>query len=443
MTVSLYLKRPDASEETAIYGLIFYSGQRVKYYLPEKIHPKYWNDGKKKDAKNKADKKASIKVRVEKKVRETYTGHAEFNTRLKTTVATIERVFRAYVNDNDHKEPTPAILKELLDKRFKKGKHVNRPVTFFDYFNDFVSRSKKGERVDARTKKATVHNTNKGYKSTLTHLTNFQKKYNRRIDFETIDLEFYKDYVSHITKIVKLSHNTIGDHVKRIKAVLNEATEIGVNHNMAFRSKHFTKLREDTDSIYLTTTEISELEKLNLTENKQLEKARDLFLIGCHTGLRFSDWHKVSESRIENGFITIRQTKTGQDVVIPVHHNVKKILRKYAGQLPKMSGNDVGESIKKVGEKLDCLNVVITKSFTKGGSRVNESYKKYELLTSHTGRRSFATNQYLAGVPTITIMAVTGHKTERAFMRYIKLSSNEHAVIMMKNWNNAITSKAI
>ena len=73
-------------------------------------------------------------------------------------------------------------------------------------------------------------------------------------------------------------------------------------------------------------------------------------------------------------------------------------------------------------------------SFTKEGRRQQTTHAKWELLTTHTARRSFATNEYLAGTPTLTIMAITGHKTEKAFLRYIKLVSSDHARLLKDHW---------
>jgi integrase len=96
---------------------------------------------------------------------------------------------------------------------------------------------------------------------------------------------------------------------------------------------------------------------------------------------------------------------------------------------------ELGKLEDKKGKKLlHSLNTIVSKSFTKGGVRVIENYQKWELLSSHTARRSFATNEYLAGTPTITIMAITGHKTEKAFLKYIKLTPNEHAKLLKLHW---------
>ena len=60
-------------------------------------------------------------------------------------------------------------------------------------------------------------------------------------------------------------------------------------------------------------------------------------------------------------------------------------------------------------------------------------YKKYELVSTHTARRSGATNMYIAVIPTLAIMKITGHKTEKAFLKYIKISEEENAEMLAKH----------
>ena len=85
-------------------------------------------------------------------------------------------------------------------------------------------------------------------------------------------------------------------------------------------------------------------------------------------------------------------------------------------------------------EHLAGIDSIEQKSITKGGMRLKKSYKKYELVSSHTARRSFATNLYLSGFPTLSIMQITGHRTETAFMKYIKVTANQHASLLRKHW---------
>ena len=161
---------------------------------------------------------------------------------------------------------------------------------------------------------------------------------------------------------------------------------------------------------------------------------RDLFLIGAYTGLRFSDFTSITADNIRFNTLHIEQQKTGKPVSIPMHPIVLNIWKKYGGQLPKVISNQKFNDYLKEVCKLAGIDSIEQKSITKGGMRLKKSYKKYELVSSHTARRSFATNLYLSGFPTLSIMQITGHRTETAFMKYIKVTANQHASLLRKHW---------
>ena len=156
---------------------------------------------------------------------------------------------------------------------------------------------------------------------------------------------------------------------------------------------------------------------------------RDLFVIGCYTGLRFSDLSQIStDNFINNGTqIKLKTEKTGELVVIPLHKTVKEIIKKYNGQIPEaMSNPKMNLHIKRIARMAKIKDKTMT-SITKGGEKQTTVREKWEQVTVHTARRSFATNMYLLDIPTISIMKITGHKTEKAFLLYIKISQEENA----------------
>jgi len=210
---------------------------------------------------------------------------------------------------------------------------------------------------------------------------------------------------------------------------MREAFERGLTKNLQFQSKRFKKIQEESQSIYLNEQELKLLTELNLTENHRLDKVRDLFLIGCYTGLRFSDLTQLSIENLSKSkkVIKIKTQKTEETVVIPINSIVKRIIDKYEGKFPTAISNEKMNSyLKELAEKTN-LSQSIIKIATKGGIRTKEVLKKHELVTVHTARRSFATNAYLSGVPTLSIMKITGHKTEKSFLAYIKISQEENA----------------
>jgi 16S rRNA G1207 methylase RsmC len=122
-------------------------------------------------------------------------------------------------------------------------------------------------------------------------------------------------------------------------------------------------------------------------------------------------------------------------VVIPLQPYTKEIIQKYNGDFPnKKNKATFRAQIKEIG-KLASINSDVVITSKKGIEKVDNFYKKYELISSHTCRRSFCTNQYLRGIPTVLLMKISGHSTEKAFMRYIKIDEEMAAKKMMEYWN--------
>jgi len=156
-----------------------------------------------------------------------------------------------------------------------------------------------------------------------------------------------------------------------------------------------------------------------------------LFLIGCNTALRFSDFTNIQpENIIKNDsgtFLKMTTYKTGQKVEIPLNPMAVSILEKYNFQLPaNISNQKMNEHLKIIGEKAK-INETISITKTIAGKSVTTNYKKYELISCHTARRTGATLMYLSDIPTLSIMMITGHKTEKAFRGYIRIDSEQNA----------------
>ena len=195
------------------------------------------------------------------------------------------------------------------------------------------------------------------------------------------------------------------------------------------KNKNFKVVEEDADSIYLTTKEIQKIYDYDFSKTPHIERVRDLFVIGCYTGLRFSDLTQFRQENISKDLTTakVRTQKTGEVVIIPLNPLIKAILKKHGGKPPEaISNQKMNDYLKTIGENVK-INDEVVISITKGGVRVRESFKKHELITVHTARRSFATNAYLNDVPTLSIMKMTGHTTEKAFLKYIKISQEDNA----------------
>ena len=395
--VKFVLKEPKADQETLVYLMFTFNNLRLKYSTGDKIHPDFWNP-------------------TTKRAKETkyFPEYPEFNTSLDNLENKVKTIYRRLVNDDII--PNVDRLREELDKE-KNDKRPDKKITLLKFIELYIEESKVLKSA----------NTIKSYNTSQKHFKEYIDNLGKGLDFEDIDLEFYNKYLGFLT-ILNLSQNSIGKEVKNLKVFLNEATERGINNRMDFKRKKFKKPTEDNDKIYLTQQDIDTIYKLDLSKKKAHEKARDLFVIGCCTGLRFSDFSMINKENIFDGNkLKIRTQKTGEVVIIPMHKYVKEIIEKYNNELPRLISNQkLNDYLKDIGEEAEIKETFET-SITKGGKLVKDIKMKYELISSHTARRSFATNLFIADVPSITIMKITGHRTEKSFLRYIRISQEENA----------------
>lgn len=415
-TVNFYLKEPNCKKETPIYLAFSVGEKRFKFYTQKKILPKLW------DSENQRPKNS-------------FTGSPELKSYLKSLEGDTNKIYTRFQTLN---QPfTLEQIKRKLNEELER-KPTNSPLSFFQFAESYIE-SVKNLRAPL---------TITAYKNTLRHLKEFQKKFpQRKIEFDTIHLDFYNDFTEYLMKEKMFSVNTIGKQIKNLKVFLHEATERGLNTKLDFKSKRFKVISEDSENIYLTEEEILELYKLDLTKNKKLEKVRDLFIVGCYTGLRFSDFSQIKPENIKDGFISVRTQKTDEPVMIPIHWTVEAMMKKYkkdfANSLPPANSNQkMNEYLKELG-RLAGLNEKILTTMSKGGKRVTTTSKKFELVTTHTARRSFATNLFLQGFPSISLMKITGHKTEKAFLTYIKISPEENANKLREFWSTQVKLKVV
>ncbi len=417
--VNFYLRKAAKADSPAAVLLYFsYAGERIKVGAVEKIDPKFW------DAKNQRAK--------QNRAFETY---PEFNQRLGNIVATCMNIYRSYLNDHNQQQPTTNTLRELFRDMLFSDKAVNKTdQSLFGFIEQFIEESRV--RLNPKTGKPLSNALFVVYQRTLSLLKDFALSKKRKLNFEDITYEFYLDFTHYLSVEQNFATNTVGKHIKTLKTFLNEATERGINTSFDFKSKRFRVTRESVDSIYLNLDELNILLNLNLSKQPRLERVRDLFLVGCFTGLRFSDFNNLAkECFILDGgeeYIEIETQKTRRKVVIPVFEQLKQIRKRYADLTenhlpPSMSNQKMNQYLKEIGQLAGFTDLVQTK-ITRQGREIIQNVPKFSLISTHTARRSFATNMYLLGVPSYTIMAITSHTTEKSFLQYIKITPKEHAV---------------
>ncbi|MBR2478103.1 MAG: site-specific integrase [Bacteroidales bacterium] len=238
-----------------------------------------------------------------------------------------------------------------------------------------------------------------------------------KLTYDDIDYNLYIELISWMKKEKGYKPNMQGQIIKNLKAMMNEAYKREYHHNTKFRE--FVKPKEDVENIYLNMEELDRIYHLPLIG--MAAKARDLFLLGCYTAMRFSDYSRLTHWDIDGDFLKKRTQKTGAVVTVPVHPRVREIIQKYNGA-PKISQTLLNRYIKSV-----CQQAGIDEKIAVDTENGTVYYRKWEMVTSHTARRSGATNMFLAGIPTISIMRITGHTTEKVFLNYIKITNEENA----------------
>lgn len=227
----------------------------------------------------------------------------------------------------------------------------------------------------------------------------------------SVQEKYSKNYVSKMVSKAKMFCRLAGGRIKDIS--FNNVSSAG----------------EDSDTIYLSWEEIGKLKELDLDPNSLHGKVRNLFVFNCYLGLRYSDLYKLDHNRFEEikgqFGLKIRLQKTDELVHFPVLPSAQEILKIYNYKLPVVDDEDFNREIKEIAKAAGIIKME-HKRITKGGVKMILKLYKYEMIASHTARRSFATNFENDGVPSRQLMLVTGHTSEHSFRKYVKSKPENH-----------------
>ncbi|MFI3263524.1 MAG: phage integrase SAM-like domain-containing protein [Rikenellaceae bacterium] len=424
MAVTFNLAHKERESSVIMLDVLF-KGKRYKISTGESVLTKHWNTSKKRA-----------------KVLSSYSIGAGINEVLdKWEVSALQTV--NYFKDYD-KAPEKVNFVEIFKGVHFKDDENKEPEVKVLGFTDFMKIYI--ERYRGVRSKSTVGN----YNGALKKLQDFEVKYKCKLKFEDIDIQFYNKFSSYHHSL-GFKDNTLGTVIKVIKQVHTEARIVDKLHNdVGVQHKGFVTISKNVDNIYLSKEElllmrdlvinydtISALEP-TLTSGQiklkvhALNVARDTFLIGAFTGLRVSDYTHLQKATISDKYIKIHTVKTKQDLVIPIHPIVRDILNRGFDTSTIMADVKLNKHIKVVARLAGLTETVKINSYVGGESTQVES-PKYSLISSHTARRSFATNAYKAGVPTLAIMKITGHTRESTFLKYIKVSAEENADMLLEH----------
>lgn len=421
-----YLKEPNGDKDTIIIIQYYISDEKkiFKYSTGEVINPIDWDF----NARMPKSRKGADGVRL----RKITTYIMQYNDLLVTLIDNFKLNGEKITRDK---------LKKAFDGRFKPQKS-NGFEYLTDFITDFIS-SIKGA-INKNTGREYSQTRIYLYNQSCNALINFENYANKRIKINEYDAQLNDEFVTFCINIQKYSANSVGAFVSVLKIFLKKAKERG--YTIANDLDNFTKTKEESISVALSEEEIEKLVAFDFSKDKRLENARDLMILGLWTGLRVSDVMALPNIDPESKFIEVEPQKTrntsGTKVVIPLHHHIKEMIRKRGMPKPiiECSFNKfIKEVCKAVGFNDDVEGMLMN---PKTKRKERGVFKKWQLISSHTCRRSFATNLYLMNFPTLSIMKITGHSTEASFLKYIKVTPKEHAEKLLAHWEAYYKEKA-
>ena len=321
-------------------------------------------------------------------------------------------------------------LQTQIDNYYNPKKETKIPTNLIDYI-DFYLDYRKNEITETNKSKCRV------IKNKLIKYEAFLKK---KILIKNINDSFKNEFVNY-QKERMYSQNTIQREFVTIKTFCKHARYLGLETHPQLDSLRID--RQKVEKIYLTFEDLTKIENISkekLTDS--LDNAKDWLIISCYTGQRVSDFMRFTDEqiRIENNkhLLEFTQKKTGKNMTVPLHLKVLEILNKRDGKFPySISDQKYNDFIKTVCELAEIneltkgSKLVETKTDSKVYRKKTGMYKKYDLVTSHIGRRSFASNFY-GEIPTTYLIYITGHSTEAMFLNYIGKSNKDLALEITK-----------
>ena len=291
-------------------------------------------------------------------------------------------------------------------------------ITIFNAFETFINQESKLKTWTEGTK--TKINT------VMTQLREFYDS-TYKFDFDTIDETFLQKYIQYQQEKLDLRNVTIAKNLKIFNWFMNWATRKKFNTNLTYKT--FDPNLKGTNIskvIFLEWPELMRVYEKQISK-PYLARVRDVFCFQCFTGLRYSDVYNLKKSDIREDIIEITTIKTEDPLQIDLNDYSRAILAKYKDEpfrgnkaLPVISNQKFNTYLKDLGKVCE-LNQSETLVYFIGNERKEKTYQKWELLTTHVGRKTFISNALFLNIPAEVIMAWTGHKDHKVMEKYYKI----------------------
>lgn len=354
------------------------------------------------------------------KKNEEYNYYIEYNKIIDERESKVKNIFRYLLLNNI--KITAHIIKEKLDV----NENISLSLNFLQGFEEFILKNKN-------TKTA---RTIKGYRTVFNYLLEYQNQRKIILQYDSINLDFFEKLRDYCFGEKTTSSNYFAKIISVIKTYMNWAFDKEYHNNINF--KKFKATENEIEVIYLTMDELMKLYNFEF-DTIRLNHVKDTYCFGCLTGLRFSDIEQLRASNIFDDHIKINIQKTKTiDHKVPLNQYSKNILEKYKNTinepLPVISNQKFNKYLK------ECCKIVeidkpttITRYY--GQKRIDKTLPKYQLISSHTARKTFVTNSLVLGMNQMVVRNITGHKNETSFRRYVKIADDFKKQEMDNTWN--------
>ncbi len=431
-------KNPTVSTYINLVSLI--NGKRLKFYTEMDIPPCMWDKNLERCIVSNAQK--------DRQNREATKINNHLNW-LEKECQTIYQNNYSFLNPTSDFDIIADFKKRLSlalkNKKRKEEEEIQKtkitPSSFFQTYIDSMPK-KRNKNTNTFLDSGTITH----HKTVLKRYRQFLESTRSTDDFSLFNEDFEDEFELWGFEEKEYSPNTVVASFSIMKVWLNDAEKKELITDKAFHE--YKSKGTKSEHIYLTEKEIDKIFRLNFQDEEikkqidpqsKIEITRDLFVLSCWTGFRFTDLKHINTAAVWNmktKKVSMLTHKTKTEVIIPMHRHVVSLYNKYGGKFPHP--NDKTHSIrhlKRIGELANIDDEILVNK-NRGGQIISSKVKKHDLIKNHTGRRSFATNLYKKGMSTIAIMKMTGHTTEENFMKYIKITLDENADLNRKYFRN-------
>lgn len=340
---------------------------------------------------------------------------------------------------NDKTYTVEDILSNYQNSQLSTGtKAIEKPKSILPTVPEFIDTYIERNKASRAKRSLGV------YSQLKKHLEDFETWSFMKVTFERIGLSFFEEFQNYLIEHkASLNNITIAKQLSTLKTLLGYARKHGIEMNQSFRD--FTIKRQKLEVITLSEGEYRALKEADLKGVSRHEKARDIFIFLCATSMRFSDYDQFKREHIKGQTIQLTMKKGSKLWEIPLNPDSLSILEKYkdlSEPLPKISNPKLSKYIKEVCAVAK-INEPVEIVRYKGAEPIREVFKKHELVSAHTGRKTFCTLSLERGASVETVMKWSGHESYASFKRYVNLSRTHSVNEMERVWGKTEIMKAV